>query len=423
MESRISRFMATVPAPRPPVSERLLAAIAIALELPFLAREALDLAYMAVGMKPLATYGAAASITVRGGLSDGRLEPELIAAAHELESALVEAGWWIGAVETERWRGTGLVAVDAAAVAALTSALEAPPTEAERLIGAALGYPLTAAHGHAIGELLPPHALPAELRPYAVFLPSPDPADLAFLAEGKRRIESVFGVTLPSRPPRRALVVLDGDCPDPFALEMVEPTWRENEIVIAADGGARHAKRLGLSLDIVAGDFDSLSIEEVDNLEAAGVRVEPRVVPLETTDGEFALSLALREAEIVRVIAWRGGRLDAELANLALLALAPSASVELLDASGRVRLLRAPRDPLFTHLGTRLELHGAPSRPFALLAHDGAATLSLSGFAYNADHLTLPVGSSHAASNATMETAGEIELHAGSLLVVEGIAA
>ena len=85
--------------------------------------------------------------------------------------------------------------------------------------------------------------------------------------------------------------------------------------------------------------------------------------------------------------------------------------------------LRAPRDPLFTHLGTRLELHGAPSRPFALLAHDGAATLSLSGFAYNADHLTLPVGSSHAASNATMETAGEIELHAGSLLVVEGIAA
>jgi thiamine pyrophosphokinase len=414
--------MATVPAPRPVVTERLLAAIGVALTIPFLAREALDLAYMAVGMKPLSTYGAAASITVRAGLSDERLDPPLVDAAAELEAALVEAGWWIGAVETERWRGTGLVAVDAAAIETLHTALDAPAESAERLIGAALGYPATAAHGHATGELLPPHELPAHLRPYAVFTPSPDPADLAFIGEARRRIETVFAVALPARPPRRALVILDGERPAVHALDRVDPTWRSNEIVIAADGGARHAASLGLKLDLIAGDFDSLSGEEADAFERDGVRLEPRPASFDATDGEFAISLARREAEIVRVIAWRGGRLDAELATLSLLATLPSAAVELLAATGRVRLLRAPRDPLFAHLGVRLLLDGSPERLLSLLPSGGPATLSLSGLRYSGDHLEIAEGSSRGASNETTGEPAAIELHAGSLLVVESAA-
>jgi hypothetical protein len=71
----------------------------------------------------------------------------------------------------------------------------------------------------------------------------------------------------------RALILAGGDRPDPALLDAHWPGWRSVSLVVAADGGARHAAPLGLPLHQVVGDFDSLSASDVVELEAAGVTV------------------------------------------------------------------------------------------------------------------------------------------------------
>ena len=77
--------------------------------------------------------------------------------------------------------------------------------------------------------------------------------------------------------------------------------------MIAADGGAELARMLGLSVDLVVGDMDSISAETLAGIE----RVERHAAEKDATDLELALVAALRfEPERVLVLGGGGGRLD-----------------------------------------------------------------------------------------------------------------
>src|SRR6185503_5200743 len=48
----------------------------------------------------------------------------------------------------------------------------------------------------------------------------------------------------------KAIVLADGDTPDRVGLDLAWPRWAEGvAVVVAADGGARHARDLGLTID------------------------------------------------------------------------------------------------------------------------------------------------------------------------------
>lgn len=97
------------------------------------------------------------------------------------------------------------------------------------------------------------------------------------------------------------------------------PGWRSASLVVAADGGARHAAPLGLPLHQVVGDFDSLSAADADELEAAGVTVSRFPTNKDATDTELALLAALNAGatEIALLCTW-GGRSDHAIGTLAL---------------------------------------------------------------------------------------------------------
>jgi len=162
--------------------------------------------------------------------------------------------------------------------------------------------------------------------------------------------------------------------------------------VVAADGGLDRAASLGLTVDVVVGDLDSVSPAALAAAEAAGTRVIRHPVAKDATDLELALDAALRfEPERILVVGSAGGRLDHLLGSLLLLAADAYAGVEVDAQLGRaaVHVVRGER-----------RLRGRVGELVSLFALHGPATgVVTDGLAYPLRGETLPPGTSRGTSN------------------------
>jgi thiamine pyrophosphokinase len=220
----------------------------------------------------------------------------------------------------------------------------------------------------------------------------------------------------------QAIVLAGGDVASRRAIDAAWPGWlAADTLVIAADGGARHAPALGLRIDRWIGDGDSTDPADLAALVAAGVSVEHVPTDKDASDTELAVGLAVDAGadEIVILGAMGGLRMDHALANIGLLAL-PSLEarrVVILDASVRITRLSAP------------DAHG---RPVAwslsgrvgdivslLTVGDGVAGVTTRGLRYPLSDEPLPAGPARGLSNVRLEPDAAVTVRAGTLLIVE----
>ena len=127
-----------------------------------------------------------------------------------------------------------------------------------------------------------------------------------------------------SASPSTAVVFAGGDPPTD---RLLAAQWRvvpPGALVIAADSGLHAAQRLGVAVDVLVGDLDSVDPAALDAARAADTRVVAHPVDKDATDLELALPIA-RDAGARRVvvISGDGGRHDHLLAN-ALVLTAPA---------------------------------------------------------------------------------------------------
>lgn len=115
-------------------------------------------------------------------------------------------------------------------------------------------------------------------------------------------------------PGMRALVVANGEPP---SRETALAAARDAAIIVAADGGGGKALALGLQLDAVVGDLDSLDEDAATSLAPGLVHHNPDV---NRTDLQKAIDFCIAKgARRVDVIAAGGGRADHALANLSVI--------------------------------------------------------------------------------------------------------
>lgn len=115
----------------------------------------------------------------------------------------------------------------------------------------------------------------------------------------------------------RCIIFANGTLPKPdYALRLIRP----DDFIIAADGGTRHARTLGLLPSIVIGDLDSLTLADRAALESGGTKIIQHPRDKDVTDLELALNYAIENGfrEII-IVAALGDRLDQTLGNLSLL--------------------------------------------------------------------------------------------------------
>jgi hypothetical protein len=67
----------------------------------------------------------------------------------------------------------------------------------------------------------------------------------------------------------KTVIVLTGGLGRPAGVSLPSEVW-----VVAADSGAEFALELGLGVDLIVGDFDSVSTETLAAVARAGARVE-----------------------------------------------------------------------------------------------------------------------------------------------------
>ncbi|WP_261663979.1 thiamine diphosphokinase [Deinococcus sp. Marseille-Q6407] len=209
--------------------------------------------------------------------------------------------------------------------------------------------------------------------------------------------------TQPPAPARTAWLLVAGRLRLPADLSWLPAP----DLVIAADGGARHAAALGLAVDRWVGDFDSSTGTELD----APREVHPTAK--DQTDGELATQLALAAGcTRLAVVGAFGGRFDHAAALLL----------------GAVRLAEQGLDLWLTsgdeHArplvgGTGLSLKLAPGTTLSVVALSDLGGLSLSGVRWPLQGADIPLGSGWTLSNEAL-TGGPVtaSLERGRALLV-----
>lgn len=206
----------------------------------------------------------------------------------------------------------------------------------------------------------------------------------------------------------RAIVLSAGQIAD---YERVRPFLAGADLVICADGGIRHAEALGLTPDLLLGDFDSAGEEWVARAAARGVPVERVPVEKDQTDTHLALDEAVRRgAREILLVGGTGDRLDHTYSNMLLLP-GVNAEVTIVDAKNVVRLLRP---------GGRLTLAGAPGDYVSLLPLTPEAKgVVFEGVKWPLDGATLKWGQSLGVSNQLVEPEAFVAVREGYLLVMQ----
>ena len=98
--------------------------------------------------------------------------------------------------------------------------------------------------------------------------------------------------------------------------ENITEKREKEDLVIAADAGYLNAEKLGFSVDVLVGDFDSLGKENIPE----GVEVIELKPEKDLTDTQVALDVALKSgARQIIIIGGLDGRLDHTLSNMAIL--------------------------------------------------------------------------------------------------------
>ena len=182
-----------------------------------------------------------------------------------------------------------------------------------------------------------------------------------------------------------------------------------DDLTIAADAGFRNAKMLGVKIDLLLGDFDSLGDEEIPK------DTERTSVPAEKdfTDTQLAVETAIKKgADDLVIIGGLDGRLDHTLSNLAILEDLANQGVfaYITNGQNRVRYLNA----------TSTLIPRSGYRYLSLLAlSEKVKGVSVEGCKYPLKNATLQRSFQYAISNEITGNCALVSVRKGGVYVIE----
>jgi len=207
----------------------------------------------------------------------------------------------------------------------------------------------------------------------------------------------------------RVIIFANGDLPNP---EKARALIHADDLIIAADGGTRHALALGLTPNVIIGDLDSLP--ETFNLQTFNGEILKFSADKNETDLELAIQHALTlNPEQVVILAALGGRLDQTLGNIALISkpfiLHPSSFILSIDDG--------IEEVFFCH--DKCEISGAVGDIVSLIPWQGEVTgIVTENLKWILQNETLYPNKTRGISNEMINETATVQIKSGLLLIV-----
>ncbi|CAG0986794.1 Thiamine pyrophosphokinase [Anaerolineales bacterium] len=207
--------------------------------------------------------------------------------------------------------------------------------------------------------------------------------------------------------PKRIIIFANGDLSD---LEKARSLLRDDDFIIAADGGTRHVIALGRIPNFIIGDLDSVTFD-LRLLTDKGTQIIQFSHDKNETDLELAIQHALTlNPEQVIILAALGGRLDQTLGNIALIS-------DLRLSTFDCRLDDGIEEVFFCH--DKCEINGKPGDIVSLIPWQGEVIgVVTTDLKWPLRDETLYPNKTRGISNEMLGETAAVQIRSGSLLVV-----
>ncbi len=179
------------------------------------------------------------------------------------------------------------------------------------------------------------------------------------------------------------------------------------DYIICADRGYLHARRLGVTPDVLLGDFDSLDVPLPEHIKILTYPAEKDATDLQIAV-DYAADVGFDEVYVIGAL---GGRSDHFMANVCLLRYAREkrgCTMILEDSDTRMQLLY-----------DEVSIPARKNFYLSVIPVFEPAVVSLSGVKYPLSEKLLPVGDTLGVSNEFAGTEAYIRIHSGSALILE----
>jgi thiamine pyrophosphokinase len=208
------------------------------------------------------------------------------------------------------------------------------------------------------------------------------------------------------------LIITGGRIEEKFLSGLV--SREQFSMVIAADHGLVAVDRLGITPDYIVGDFDSVPETVLKKYMESSTPIETFPREKDKTDTQIAIESALlHKATSIVLVGATGSRLDHTMANIHLLLLPLQLNIDacIMDEYNKIYLKQE---------SFRIEKQKQHGDYVSLLPFSEEVNgLTLTGFHYPLDGITLTAGSSLGISNEIIEEIATVEFVKGTLLVIE----
>ena len=210
---------------------------------------------------------------------------------------------------------------------------------------------------------------------------------------------------------KRIIIFANGELPN---KEKARALLREDDFIIAADGGTRHALALGRTPNVLIGDLDSVTNEERRKMKETKIEVFQFPADKNETDLELAIQHALTlNPEEVIILAALGGRLDQTLGNISLI----SDQFIIHHSSLIISLDDGIEEVFFCH--DQVQISGTVGDIVSLIPWQGEVTgITTQGLKWTLQNETLYPHKTRGISNEMMGERATIEIKSGLLLIV-----
>nr|WP_319393072.1 thiamine diphosphokinase [uncultured Desulfobacter sp.] len=187
---------------------------------------------------------------------------------------------------------------------------------------------------------------------------------------------------------------------------------QQADLVIAADGGAVHLRRMNIVPRVIIGDLDSIPGNILSFFKEKQVKILRHPARKDQTDLELCMGYAIDQgSDELLIIGATSTRLDHTLANILLLR-------QLADQGIPVTIIDAYNDIHIVF--SRLTLTGRPGDLISVIPiSDCVQGVTLAGLEYPLTDQTLCMGTTMGISNVFSQKEATISLRSGALLVIK----